>query len=99
MWGQGGVSARHPPYCDVCAQARRGGGREGRGGDLAARGGGGPEETMFYSLVEGRGELIMFGGIQGDVMNMQRAMSQSKNVTSAVYYLSPYTASDHLKNT
>lgn len=31
-----------------------------------------PDETIFYSLVEGRGELIMFGGIQRDMNSMQR---------------------------
>ena len=46
-----------------------------------------PEETIFYSLVEGRGELIVFGGIQGDMACMQRAVSQTKNVTNMVYYL------------
>lgn len=29
-----------------------------------------PEETILYSLVRGRGELIMFGGIQKDVSSM-----------------------------
>jgi hypothetical protein len=29
-----------------------------------------PEETILYSLVRGRGELVMFGGIQKDVSSM-----------------------------
>ena len=36
---------------------------------------GAPEETIFYSLVEGRGELIMFGGIQTDLNGMQRGLN------------------------
>jgi len=52
-----------------------------------------PEETIFYSLVEGRGELVMFGGIQGDMASMQRAVSPTnKNVTNAVYSLSAPTS-------
>lgn len=31
-----------------------------------------PDEAIFYSLVEGRGELMMFGGIRGDVRSIQR---------------------------
>ena len=47
-----------------------------------------PEETLFYSLVQGRGELIMFGGIQTDVNNMRRPMQSSNVVSNAVYFLS-----------
>ena len=36
---------------------------------------GAPEETIFYSLVEGRGELVMFGGIQTDLNGMQRGLN------------------------
>ncbi len=36
-----------------------------------------PEETIFYSLTEGRGELIMFGGIQTDLVYMQRSRRTS----------------------
>ncbi|XP_046362016.1 F-box only protein 42-like [Haliotis rufescens] len=33
-----------------------------------------PEETIFYTLVEGRGELVLFGGIQRDINSMQRGI-------------------------
>jgi len=46
-----------------------------------------PEETLFYSLVLGRGELIMFGGIQTDVNNMRRPIQSSNVVSNAVYFL------------
>ena len=38
-----------------------------------------PEETIFYSLVHGRGELILFGGIQTDLNSMQRGLTFSGN--------------------
>lgn len=31
-----------------------------------------PEESMFFSMVEGRGELVVFGGIRGDSRTLQR---------------------------
>ena len=49
-----------------------------------------PEETIFYSLVEGRGELVMFGGIQRDIQNMQRGMDVKSHVVSNnLFILSP----------
>jgi F-box protein 42 len=49
-----------------------------------------PEETIFYSLVEGRGELVMFGGIQRDIQSMQRGMDVKSHVVSNnLYILSP----------
>ena len=47
-----------------------------------------PEETIFYSLVEGRGELVLFGGIQGDLHSMQRGLTlKPQAVSDDVYYL------------
>ena len=48
-----------------------------------------PDETLFYSLVEGRGELIMFGGIQTDVNNMRRPIHSGHVVSNMVYFLNP----------
>ena len=53
-----------------------------------------PEETIFYSLVEGRAELIMFGGLQMDLNSMQRggqATTQPQTVSNNVYFLRPAT--------
>ena len=53
-----------------------------------------PDETIFYSLVEARGELVMFGGIQVDMNNMQRgvqAASDTQVVSNNVYFLRPPT--------
>ena len=48
------------------------------------------EETVFYSLVQGRGELILFGGIQKDIQSMQRGMDPKSHVVSNnLYILSP----------
>lgn len=52
---------------------------------------GAPEETIFYSLVEGRGELILFGGIQTDLNSMQRGLTftgSSQVVKNTVHFLS-----------
>ena len=47
-----------------------------------------PEETIFYSLIEGRGELIMFGGIQTDLGGMQRGVDvKQQTVSNSVHYL------------
>ena len=54
---------------------------------------GAPEETIFYSLVEGRGELLLFGGIQRDQNPMQRVNSPpdsaSHFVSSSLYMITP----------
>lgn len=49
-----------------------------------------PDEATFYTLVEGRGELMMFGGIHGDARNLQRGSStlQPQAVSSDVSFLS-----------
>lgn len=46
-----------------------------------------PDETTLYSLVEGRGELIMFGGIQRDVQSMQRGMDLKAHLVSNILYI------------
>lgn len=56
-----------------------------------------PEETILYSLVEGRGELIMFGGIQKDVASIANsgraagggASSENDTVSNALHFLTP----------
>ena len=54
---------------------------------------GAPEETIFFSLVEGRGEMILFGGIQQNNSPMQRAHSPPHSpphvVSNALYIISP----------
>jgi F-box protein 42 len=57
-----------------------------KGADLA----GAPDEAIFYSLVEGRGELMMFGGIRGDARSLQRGSSSEKRqiVLNDVHFLS-----------
>jgi len=51
---------------------------------------GSPDEATFYSLVAGRGELMMFGGIRGDARNLQRGSTtlQPQAVSSDVNFLS-----------
>lgn len=46
-----------------------------------------PDETTFYSLVEGRGELIMFGGIQRDIQSMLRGVDLRSNLVSNILYI------------
>jgi hypothetical protein len=51
---------------------------------------GAPEETIFYSLVEGRGELVMFGGIQTDLNGMQRGLNVNLQfVSNETHFLEP----------
>jgi len=61
-----------------------------QGNDLA----GAPDEAVFYSLVEGRGELMMFGGIRGDARSLQRGSTatQQNVVLNDVHLLSFYGA-------
>lgn len=48
----------------------------------------GPEDTAFYSLVKGRGEIIMFGGIQKDHNSRNQVPFCGRNtVTNHVYIL------------
>lgn len=46
-----------------------------------------PDETTFYSLVEGRGELVMFGGIQRDIQSMLRGVDLRSNLVSNILYI------------
>ena len=51
-----------------------------------------PEETILYTLVSGRSELIMFGGIQKDVSTIasgRNATSDKETVFNDVYFLTP----------
>ncbi|ELU08387.1 hypothetical protein CAPTEDRAFT_181873 [Capitella teleta] len=49
-----------------------------------------PEETIFHSLVQGRGELIMFGGVQMDLSSMQKGLhSTPKQVSNIVHFIRP----------
>ena len=53
-----------------------------------------PQESILYSLVQGRTELIMFGGLQKDVTttasgNTGRAHNNSESVSNCLYYLNP----------
>merc|ERR1712226_1479935 len=53
-----------------------------------------PEETILYSLVKGKSELVMFGGIQKDVSLISRGgtnggSSDGDTVSNAVYFLNP----------
>lgn len=51
---------------------------------------GAPEETLFYSLVEGRGEILMFGGIERDIQSLQRGYGiKSHTVNSTLHILKP----------
>jgi hypothetical protein len=51
-----------------------------------------PEETIFYSLTEGRGELILFGGIQTDIHSMQRGKHvDSQTVSNDLHFISAKT--------
>ena len=51
-----------------------------------------PEETILYTLVSGRSELIMFGGIQKDVSTIasgRNSSSENDTVFNDVYFLTP----------
>ena len=49
-----------------------------------------PEETIFYTLVEGRGELALFGGINKDIQSIQKDFGIKSNlVTNRLYFLKP----------
>ena len=51
---------------------------------------GAPGETLFYSLVEGKGEILMFGGIEKDIHSLQRGFGiKSHTVKSQLHVLSP----------
>ena len=53
---------------------------------------GAPEETILYSLILGRSELIMFGGIQKDVSALNPkslAPMADDTVSNTVYLITP----------
>lgn len=51
---------------------------------------GAPEETIFYSLVEGRGELLMFGGIERDIHSLKMDYGfKAHTVNNSLHVLSP----------
>lgn len=48
----------------------------------------GPEETVLYSLVAGKSELIMFGGIQKDVSSLSCTTTNLSNqVTNSLHFI------------
>ena len=50
-----------------------------------------PQESILYSLVLGRTELVMFGGLQKDVsLNGGRGhQNNSETVSNCLFYLNP----------
>lgn len=51
---------------------------------------GAPVETIFYTLIEGRGEILMFGGKEKDMHALQRGQgTQSHTMNNALFVLSP----------
>lgn len=48
---------------------------------------GGPEETILYSLVEGKSELIMFGGIQQDPSSLACTTNLSNQVSNSLHFI------------
>lgn len=49
-----------------------------------------PEETILYSLVCGRGELIMFGGMETDAKSMQIGLNiQPQVVSNKMRFIKP----------
>ena len=54
---------------------------------------GGPEETILYTLVAGRGELIMFGGIHREALSLMTNSqpNSASNVSNSLHFISaPY---------
>lgn len=52
--------------------------------------GAGPEETILYSLVTGRGELIMFGGIHREATTLltNSTMNTASNLSNSLHFIS-----------
>lgn len=52
----------------------------------------GPEETLLYTLVAGRGELIMFGGIHREAMTlMTNSQPSTSSLSNSLHFISaPY---------
>lgn len=47
----------------------------------------GPEETILYTLVEGKSELIMFGGIQKDANSLGSSMNLSSQISNSLHFI------------
>ncbi|GJQ67255.1 hypothetical protein Trydic_g8160 [Trypoxylus dichotomus] len=47
----------------------------------------GPEETVLYTLVEGKSELIMFGGIQKDPASLVCTTNLSNQVSNSLHFI------------
>ncbi|KAJ8918194.1 hypothetical protein NQ315_014060 [Exocentrus adspersus] len=47
----------------------------------------GPEETILYTLVEGKSELIMFGGIQKDANSLSFSMNLSSQISNSLHFI------------
>lgn len=47
----------------------------------------GPEETVLYTLVQGKSELIMFGGIQKDASQLMCNNNLSNQVTNSLHFI------------
>lgn len=47
----------------------------------------GPEETILYSLVEGKSELIMFGGIQNDASSLAYTTNLKNQVCNSLHFI------------
>lgn len=59
--------------------------------DAVTNGRGSPEEAVLYSIVHGRGELIVFGGVQKFIATQSTSNSPGGNgpniVSNAVYFI------------
>lgn len=47
----------------------------------------GPEETILYTLVEGKSELIMFGGIQKEANSLGYALNLSSQISNSLHFI------------
>lgn len=47
----------------------------------------GPEETVLYTLVQGKAELIMFGGIQKDPASLVCTTNLSNQVSNSLHFI------------
>lgn len=47
----------------------------------------GPEETILYSLVKGKSELIMFGGIQKDANSVGWPKNVSSQISNSLHFI------------
>uniref|UniRef100_A0A6P7FJY5 F-box only protein 42 n=1 Tax=Diabrotica virgifera virgifera TaxID=50390 RepID=A0A6P7FJY5_DIAVI len=47
----------------------------------------GPEETILYTLVEGKSELIMFGGIQKDANSIGFSKNMNNQISNSLHFI------------